>query len=396
MKSTFYAPALFLSTIGIPLAAQIDIPIYLGEVGGALRIGIDVAFGDNGGATTPHRFLFDTGSAPLITNQGVNVGDSVDTGNQGNVAYGIGSESIHPFSRYLGDVVLFDRGGNPVNIGNVHFGSAFDTTEHPSGGTVAPGFGGILGAGPAPTFIDSTNGGNQFALYSALGQLAAAQGLRPGFTIDVASRQHSLQIGVSDEQIAQFEGVVVMNEPFNGAPQSFNQFPNTGYPAYNQKQISARVDLNGDSLSNQPIPVTIDTGAPTAVIVQGPGDAISPPGNVPDVNTSLTKEFDNGNLTVLVEGTQVDVFGFGGDDFLYGIFASENGDPFEVEIDSSESDGHLNTGIAPFHEYKITFLLDDGNGVGVVGFTPVPEPSSFALIAGAAALAWRRTRRRHG
>jgi len=368
------ATASFILAVNLP--AQIDIPIHLEEVDGALRVGIDVAFATDSGVTTPGRYLLDTGSEALIANQDRSVGASIATGNEGIAAFGITSTSIHPFRQFTGEIVLFDRQSNPVSIGNVGFGSAFDTSEHPSGGTVVPGFDGIIGAGLAPSPFDSSNGGNPFVLYSALGQIAVGQGLRPGFTIDLASRERSLQIGVTDEQIARFEAIAVMNEPRSDVPPEFRQFPSTGYPAYNQKLFNTTLLLNGDSLTNERIPVTIDTGAPDTNIVQGPADAIDPPSNVAPVDPSLTTTLHGD--TVLIPGTNVEVRSFEEGDFIYDFLASGEFDPGLVVLSDSTDDGHLNTGIAPFLHHQITFLLDDG----IVGFTPVPEPSTFALWIG--------------
>ncbi|GHC10727.1 hypothetical protein [Cerasicoccus arenae] len=376
---------LILLTVACTAEAQVEIPLVLHYDGSDdLRIGIEVSFQAGSGTTEPKLFLFDTGSSSLITNTGVDLGTSSNTGNSSIASYGIATSSNHPFNEYSGAVVFHDRAGQPVPVSNVNFGSSYNTATYPNGGTVANGdFHGIIGAGLAPDHFSGDP--SDFYLYSIFGQIPAGSGLKSGFTVDVASGTKSLYLGVSDAQIANFTATAPLNPTYN-IPTEYNTFPNTGYQAYNQKQINTTISFDGQNLSSEAIPTTIDSGAPDAAIVEGPGHSIEPHITVPNVPSEYLTTFEDNS--VLVDGTNFAVGAFGGGS-LYEYLAKVLKDPALVKVDDQPdgTDGHLNTGIEPFLSYQITFLFDDGTGKGIVGFTAVPEPATYALGLGWATVA---------
>ncbi|WP_309382733.1 hypothetical protein [Cerasicoccus frondis] len=370
------------------LQAQVEVPLQLINVGDDVyRVGINLSFGAESGATEQRLFLFDTGSSPLIANENVDIGNSAFSGREGLASYGFNDDDKHPYKVYNGSVIIEDRQGATHTISNVDFGQAYTTSTYPNGGYLTePPFYGIIGASLTPSLYEWES--NTYALYSALGQIAAGSGLKPGFTVDIASSKKSLYMGVSDQQIANFDFVAPMNH-LVGTAASYNVFPNTGYTTYSQNIINTRLAINGEELSTEAIPTAFDSGAPDVTLLTGPTDW--PDLNIPEVPSEyLTTE---GEFEYITDGVPLVLGVFEGDGIIN--YDSEYAyHPTRTEVKTAEEDAHLNTGILPFFYYQMTFLLDDGTGQGYVGFTLVPEPEHYALGLGALSLIVLAVRRR--
>lgn len=379
----------------VPAAAQIEIPLTYDPA--SLRVGIQASFETStpGVFTAPQHFLLDTGSPGFLVNEGVDIGASTSTNTQDLAEFGLSNNTFNPFNEYTGTIGFLDKNAARHTV-TANFGQAFsgmyDGTNYPDGGTVendpvTPGgdlANGILGASLHPSGYT----GN-VTLFSLLGQINVGPGLTPGFTIDLVSSSPMLTIGVTDAQIANFTHTVTLNANAAG-----DVFPTTGLPTYNQKQISVDFNIGGTDFkaTTNPggnptaIPVTLDTGAPDSAIQTG--DNVDFHLTIPD---TLPNENSDGDK--IESGTAVIVTNEDGDT-LYSFVTADSGAE-EFKIESSSNDAHFNSGIEPFLQNKVTFVLGNTAGSGYVGFTVIPEPTTGSLLLGSVAgyfLARRRGR----
>lgn len=388
------------------LRAQVEIPLTYDP--NTTRVGIKLSFltSTPGIYTTPIPFLLDTGSPGLLVNEGVDVGASTQTVpmEQGLARFGIGpSSGGNPFNEMIGTLGLTDIHG-AIHSVNTNYGQAFtgsfDGTFYSMGGTVNDDSvdtdgnkaNGILGAGLTGGFYENHN----FSLLSIISQIEAGPGLTPGFTVDLLSDSPTLTIGVTDQQISAFTATSALNPTLSGP----TAFPNTGYSTYDQKQTSFHLDIGGmeyeaeTNPGGEPteIPVTLDTGAPTGVLLTGENSDynLTLPTTVPDANAEQD---------AVLEGTTIVVTNEDGDtlyEYVTGPETEEISISNGTDFAPPTSDAHFNSGVNAFLQAKITFVLGATAGdPGYVGYTIIPEPTtgSFLLFSGASYLLLRRRKR---
>lgn len=355
--------------------SPIQIPLEIfPDPDGNQRIGIQLSLGHSG---EYNLYLLDTGSQPLIVKDGVARGGTVFQGTSGSISYGSQSSDSVSFDTYQGAVRLKDT-NNVEYFADVQFGVQTTSAGLPGGAA-----GGILGAGPAVDAFTNTNPGTSgstpsFNLFSIIGQIAVDPSLMYGYSIRVDGANSVLTIGISQE----FWNAIPIKLTMRAPSSPTAPYPNTGATTYESDQIASTVTFEGAGgapiyVADDPArPVKIDSGAPTGYFV-----------------TDSTAEYQeiqtDGFLTSdeVVAGTSISLDAITGYDYLAG--ASGPTETKVYEFGTSGTYPHFNTGINPFNQYEIVFLLEGG----YVGFIPIPEPNiSFLTAAGALAFLWRGRR----
>lgn len=375
----FFLVCAMMAAFAPPVWSQIEIPLEVHyDDEGYQYVGVHLSLGNSG---TYNLYLLDTGSQPLMVSQGIALGGAVSQNTSGTISYGATSSDAFSFDTYQGSVHFKDV-NNATHSATVQFGVLTSSGGLPGG---APG--GILGAGPAADNYTNTNPETSgstptFNLFSIIGQMEVDPSLRKGFTIRVDGANSLLTIGISHE----YWNTVPLQLPMQTA--SSPHYPHTNAPTYDQDQIASTVTFEGSGgspayVASPARSIKIDSGAPTAFFI---------PDNEEELNTLQSDGFltPDGDKWSVSAGTLLSVDAILG----YEYFADSGPTSTETEVYNPGSSGtysHFNTGINPFNQYEITFLLDNGHGEGFVGFNPIPEPGTWTLLLlGGAFALWRR------
>lgn len=172
-----------------------------------------------------------------------------------------------------------------------------------------------------------------------------------------------------------------MNTNTNAPPGA--TFTNSGSPFYSEQVFNANMTIsNATANFTVNLGLTTDTGASTTIHNADLGGV---PGELLVTNhegkVHLVSEADFGLSGPTVGGTNAGFYQFVTSNDQVSI---QNNKPGNSNI------FYLNSGIELFKKYDVIYNLQDGQ----IGFEPVPEPRTWALLAvSAAALAFLRRRR---
>ncbi len=393
MRSVLLSSALcIIGLVAIPLTLQgqapYEIPIYL-QPGAArdsggyyeYRIGIDLLF--EGSGAVPQRYMLDTGSVALVAGANMSLGDSTyDTNKSAVIDYGSSHDDSVSVYAAQGGISFYNAktGSSVVTVNDAAFTRAYEHTGSIGGWDFTPGasaayekqYAGILGAGFNQKFFN-TGDANAFNLFSLLAQVDLA-GAQPGISIriDKNTNEGVLTLGITQAKIDAIDFKLAFEAQVAESGEELSALPNAdGIMPRAQYQVDMTGTVDGtaitDSGGDSTISVLFDTGAPF-VDIQGVGSESVPPGTVP-----------NGEAVVYT-GTNPE----GTPTFVYSYDASSIDNEQDLlsllyTIVSDSGSFETNLGLNPFLDYEITFLLDDGTGKSIVGFTAVPEPSHYAL-----------------
>ncbi len=384
MKRLTFSFALLGYLMAAPcVQAQLEVPLYYDA--SERRVGIYLGVG----GSSQQIFLFDTGSQPLILNSGTDSGTATNQNQTGQIDYGLGD---FVFDSYSGDVQMMDAGGNTYGSAvNMNFGKSHEVGGMNTGPGIntGAGYAGIMGAGPAGDIFNNSNGSTNgttptFNLFSLMGQQTLAPGLMPGFTVRIRSETDAtLTIGVSADAWNATPSKVAMNPADPSLPQ---QYPD-GTPTHLNNQLNTTLTLTSEDgndtyTSAGEVETRLDTGA-QEFLIREDGTTIDIPSSFQQISSAHVDP--NNTIGLLADGSD-------GPSSDWGFsFVSTFTGTTEVDV-SSDSDPSLNAGLEPFLQYDITFLLDDGDGNGFIGFTAIPEPATGSLLL-AAGFAWLLRRR---
>jgi len=363
--------------ITLPCYAQdsVNIPLqWVENDNGEHFLGIDISLG---GAPSK-LYMFDTGSQALFSayTEGASWwGDfTTITPNAGTEEYGAGLEIA--FDIVSTQIDLGYGASATLDMGQVT--SAVGTKQPINNNwnnNVANGnpplegaFYGIMGA----DLVDST-------LQTVLAQMPG--NLSSGFVVQTGGSfrsSPSFTLGLNDSIRQSFPILVDMNPGDGGT------FPN-GNPTYTQNLVTPQFTItNGSDHYSFSAPTLLDTGNPVAHLKES--DSIQIPDSL--LNSSDEIIEPGSTIELLVDGVS------GSSNWLYEFMATTRVSDglFGVEEPSGdEAGGTVNIGLQAFLKYDIMFDIENG----VVGFRPmVPEPGTYALLAGLAVLGLVALRRR--
>ena len=342
--------------------AAVDVPIYINS-GDYSPNRYTIYAGINGGALLPYNF--DTGAPNFFTVVGAQGGTATDSFTFAQApTY---NYFLNPVTVSLGTqqgITLASSGA--ANVAAVVSITDNGQTNLTTGGVLADGTYGDFGAG-----LYGTN-----TLGTILAQMPLSPGLQNGWLIDVAGKSGgagTLTIGLTTEMIQaakQAPGAITMFMDKSG-----QQIPTASglIDGYNKAQVSGTtVTLSdGTTTVTKTLPTVFDTGGGPNVVIYDPAFEAANHGAV-DISY-------DGTSFVSYDGTTP----WGG----------------VVAVDTDTSGGlRVNPGGATiFENYQVLFHLPANSGDPgelVLVPSPVPEPSTAALLLPAAALAMLLARMR--
>ncbi len=345
------APTLLAASASF--AAPVEVPIYI-AAGDYSPNRYTIYAGINGGALLPYNF--DTGAPNFFTVVGAQGGTATDSFTFAQApTY---NYFLNPVTVSLGTqqgVALASSG--VANVAAVVSITDNGQTHLTTGGVLADGTYGDFGAG-----LYGTN-----TLGTILAQMPLEPGLQNGWLIDLAGKSGgagTLTIGLTTEMIQaakQAPGAITMFMDKSG-----QQIPTASglIDGYNKAQVSGTtVTLsNGATTVTKTLPTVFDTGGGPNVVIYDPAFEAA--------NHGAVEISYGGTSFVSYDGTTP----WGG----------------VVTVDSDTSGGlRVNPGGATiFENYQVLFHLPgNSEDPGELVLIPVPEPSTAALLAPAAALA---------
>ncbi len=384
-----------LNSAGAQIVSNtIYVPLHYREIGsGAYKLGIFASIG--GG--TPQIFEFDTGGSGFYaayashdttrsTWWGTNVGT---TGQKVTNTYDSGiryegeivTSSVALFSNQHSTIPLITtanglRVGQMTSITNTNGGSALWTTNGvgPSGKPpIDDAFYGDFGM--SLTF--ASNG-----IVNLVAQLSFTNGIVPGFRVRGHSNGPFLQIGLTaadtNSSSAFYFG---MNTNTNAPPGA--TFTNSGSGFYSEQVFNANMTISNSTTNfTANLGITTDTGASSTIHNA----------NIGNVPGELLITNDKGKVH-LVEGANFELSGLtlgGTNADFYQFVTTPNQVMIQNNMPGNSNIFYLNTGIALFQQYDVIYNLQDGQ----IGFEPIPEPSTWALLGLSATLFALLRRRR--
>ena len=378
--------------------ATIEVPLYEIVVDDTtdplttkIAYGIYVKVGAGG---TPELFQFDTGNGSFEAGYASNApSQNQFWGAVTPVSTNVITNSFGPNTLYSttvsADLTLSDSSGsNLVSIPSVNVAQTFDAEgghiytnwnqalsngAPPLLGTYYGDFGADLEAGsPANTPSNQQ-------LFSALGQIPGLV----GFGISLSGTKPTLTLAFTNDQIYinSFTNLANLQSGDGGT------FPGTGLPTYTEHNLTPpSFSVNGNIVSNinggSAISGVFDTG--------GLGFQIPSSSNLPSGLVDSNGNITSGNEFSVNFSGATNVGGTNYSDFQLNFTTGTN-EGVNLVTTSDETD-HLNYGPAIFDYYNVFYNLQNGT----VGFSGVPEPSTYALFglsALALVIAFRRRRR---
>lgn len=394
---------LLVSLLALPLSAAaesiitetVHVPLHYRTIGsGGQKLGI---YATIGGGTTPQIFEFDTGGAGLFaayasadTNKskwwgpdlnftGQFVTNTYDSGIQYQgpiVTTAVSLFADHHSTSPLVTTASDLRVGQMTNIDNTNTGEVLWTTngESPSG---RPPVDDVFYGDFGMSLAYASKG-----IVNLIAQLSFSNGITPGFRIRAHGDNPYLQIGLTAADTNSASAFYFgMNTNTNAPPGA--TFTNSGSLFYSEQVFNANMTIsNATTNFTANLGITTDTGASTTIHNADLGGV---PGKLLITNSKDKIHivpgagFELSGLTL--GGTNADFFQF---------VTAENQVTIQNNKPGNSNIFYLNSGIELFKKYDVIYNLQDGQ----IGFEPVPEPRTWALLAvSAAALAFLRRRR---
>jgi hypothetical protein len=355
---------------------------------GAYKLGIYASIG--GG--TPQIFEFDTGGAGLFaayaTNDkspwwgsgfsttGLPVTNTYDSGIQYQGTIITAAVSLYADHHSSTPLVTTDSGlrvGQMTNIINTN-GATYWTPSGEATNGIPPidqAFYGDFGM----SLAYASNG-----IVNLVAQLSFSNGIIPGFRVRAYGTNPYLQIGLTAADTNSSSAFYFTMNTNTNAPVGAT-FTNSGSLFYSEQVFNANMTIsNATTNFTANLGITTDTGAGTTIHNANLG-------GVPD---ALYVTNNDGNLH-LVEGADFGLSGMtlGGTNVSFFDFVTANNQVSIQDNKPSNTTFYLNSGISLFQQYDVIYNLDNGQ----IGFEPIPEPSTWALLGLGALLLFAVSRR---
>jgi hypothetical protein len=375
------------------ITETINVPLHYRTIGsGGQKLGI---YATIGGGTTPQIFEFDTGGAGLYAAYATNnnspwwgagfttTTNSVTNTYDSGIQYQgpIVAAAVSLFADHHGGTPLVTTPGNLLvgqmtNIANTNTGTVLWTPEGvgPSG---QPPVDGVFYGDFGMSLSYASKG-----IVNLIAQLSFSNGIIPGFRVRGHSNGPFLQIGLTAADTTSASAFYFgMNTNTNAPPGA--TFTNSGSLFYSEQVFNAKMTIsNATTNFTANLGITTDTGASTTIhnadLGGVPGELLIT-NSTDKIHIVPGAGFELSGLTL--GGTNADFFQF---------VTAENQVTIQNNKPGNSNMFYLNSGIALFQQYDVIYNLHDGQ----IGFEPVPEPRTWALLAvSAAALAFLRRRR---
>jgi hypothetical protein len=380
------------------ITETINVPLHYRTIGsGGQKLGI---YATIGGGTTPQIFEFDTGGAGLYAAYATNnnspwwgagfstngkfVTNTYDSGIQyqgpivaAAVSLFADHHSTTPLVTTPGNLLV----GQMTNIANTNGGEVLWTPEGvgPSG---QPPVDGVFYGDFGMSLSYASKG-----IVNLIAQLSFSNGIIPGFRIRGHSNGPFLQIGLTAADTTSASAFYFgMNTNTNAPPGA--TFTNSGSLFYSEQIFNANMTIsNATTNFTANLGITTDTGASTTI-------HNADLGGIP-VALYTTNDSGKGHLVAgadfMLSATNTD--GAVVDFFQFTTTSPSGTNPVTIQDNKpGNSTFYLNSGISLFQEYDVIYNLQ---GNGQIGFEPIPEPRTWALLAfSASALVLLLRRRR--
>lgn len=378
----------------------LSIPIYLindkaGTGNVEYKIGIMLKLGDDEENNGYRMYEFDTGgtgfwaahsintNANIWSNSAVGTGPISITYASGNVLSGTAVTTRVTFEQGVTDtnssytahvdttVARISSGtnpGKPTDNAINKWTSTVDQGNAPIENYFYGDFGMGLGSGPdgllaiVPQLLGTQNTGFIISIGTLPDAVAVAA------SSDPIVQTGTLQIGLTSAQLQRSAWAQTIN--MQGGTNS-PQYPNSGQNTYQEVLSSGTLTISGTSGTNSyTTGIVYDTGAPSVVIHTGTSATLTD-----EINIQLT-----GTTGMILTGTTPD-------SLILDINPIGTTPGLNV-VSGTTTDAigypqlYVNTGITAFFGRDVVYNLSDG----YVGFNPIPEPGTSALL-GATALA---------
>jgi hypothetical protein len=373
-------PALPLSAWAESIITEtINVPLHYRTIGsGGQKLGIYVSIG---GGSTPQIFEFDTGGAGLYAAYATNTNSPwwgtgfSTTGNFVTNTYDSGIQyqgaivtaAVSLFADHHGGTPLVTTAGNLLvgqmtNIANTNTSTVLWTPEgegQPGTPPVDNVFYGDFGMSLA--YADK-------GIVNLIAQLSFGNGIIPGFRVRGHSNNPYLQIGLTAADTNSASAFYFgMNTNTNAPPGA--TFTNSGSLFYSEQVFNANMTIsNATTNFTANLGITTDTGASTTIHNA----------NLGGVPPELWTTNDKGQVRI-VAGADfgLNELTLGNTNVEFFQFTTTNGQVGIQDNNPSNTTFYLNSGIALFQQYDVIYNLQ---GNGQIGFEPVPEPGTWALL----------------
>ena len=344
---------------------------------GAYKLGIYASIG--GG--TPQIFEFDTGGAGLyaayatnnnspwwgsnFTSTSQSVTNTYDSGIRYEGEKVAASVSLFSHSNSTTPLVTTANNllvGQMTSITNTNGGNALWTPDGEGRHNTPPiddAFYGDFGM----SLNYASNG-----IVNLVAQLSFTNDIIPGFRVRGHSNGPYLQIGLTSADTTSSSGFYFTMNTNTNAPVGAT-FTNSGSLFFSEQIFNANMTISNSSTNfTANLGITTDTGASTTIHNANVG------GIPPDL-----LETNNEGKVHLVDGAQFELSGLtlgGTNTDFYQFVTTKNQVTIQDNKPGNSNIFYLNSGIALFQEYDVIYNLRDGQ----IGFEPIPEPSTWALL----------------
>ena len=395
----FLRRLLLLALPALPLSAwaesiiteTIKVPLHYRTIdSGGQKLGIYLSIG---GGSTPQIFEFDTGGAGLYAAYATNTNSPwwgtgfITTTNSVTNTYDSGIQYKGPIVEAAVSLFADHHGGTPLvttpgnllvgqmtNIANTNTGEVLWTPEGvgPSG---QPPIDGVFYGDFGMSLNYASKG-----IVNLIAQLSFSNGIIPGFRVRAHGDNPYLQIGLTAADTTSASAFYFgMNTNTNAPPGA--TFTNSGSHFYSEQIFNANMTIsNATTNFTANLGITTDTGASTTIHNA----------NLGGVPPELWTTNDKGQVRI-VAGADfgLNELTLGNTNVEFFQFTTTNGQVGIQDNNPSNTTFYLNSGIALFQQYDVIYNLDNGQ----IGFEPIPEPSTWALLALSALLIFAASRR---
>ena len=381
---------LLLTLPALPLCAgaesiiteTINVPLHYRTIGsGGQKLGI---YATIGGGSTPQIFEFDTGGAGLYAAYATNNnspwwgGGITTTTNSVTNTYDSGIQYQGPIVAAPVSLFADHHGGTPLvtTPGNLLVGQ-MTNIANTNGGDVLWTPGGVEPSGQPPVdgvFYGDFGMSLSYAskgIVNLIAQLSFSNGIIPGFRVRGHSNGPFLQIGLTAADTNSASAFYFgMNTNTNAPPGA--TFTNSGSLFYSEQIFNANMTMsNATTNFTANLGITTDTGASTTI-------HNADLGGIP-IALYTTNDSGKGHLVAgadfMLSATNTDSAVV---DFFQFTTTSPSGiNPVAIQDNKpGNSTFYLNSGINLFQQYDVIYNLQDGQ----IGFEPIPEPRTCALL----------------
>ena len=365
------------------ITGTIDVPLHYRTIGsGGQKLGIYVSIG---GSTNPQIFEFDTGGAGLYAAYATN--DRSPWWGSGFNTTGLFVTNTYDSGiRYEGNIITTavslyadHHGGSPLvtTADGLRVGQMTNIINTNGAAYWTPGGEATNGIPP----IDQTFYGDfgmslayaNSGIVNLVAQLSFGNGIIPGFRVRGHSNGPYLQIGLTAGDTSNSSAFYFTMNTNTNAPVGAS-FTNSGSLFYSEQVFNADMTISNTTTNfTANLGITTDTGAGTTIHNADEGGI---PGALYTTNASgkghLVAGADFGLSGMTLGGTNVDFY----------QFVTTGGQVAVQDDKTNNTTFYLNSGIALFQQYDVIYNLQDGR----IGFEPVPEPGTWALLGLSAAL----------